>query len=189
MALGVSNITAAKPGTSGPVFIAAAGTTPPTDATTSLGGSYTCLGSISDAGVTYSQEVDSSEIKRFGGDVVLTLQNGRTWTAQFTLIDALDVNVLKVVYGDSNVSGTLNSGITSKGDGSELASHVWVFDYLLRDGAVERVVFPNAVVSAIGDTTYVDGDLVGYDITITGMPDSNGKSKYVYTKRAAGGSS
>ena len=185
MALGVSNITAAKPGTSGPVFIAPLGTACPTDASTALGSGFTSLGSISDAGVTYTQEIDSNEIKRFGGDVVLTLQNGRTWSAQFTLIDALDVNVKKVVYGDSNVSGTLATGITATGNGSELAGHVWVFEYLLRDGAIERVVFPNAVVSAVGDNTYSDGDLVGYEITIMGMPDASGNSKYVYSYKAS----
>ena len=185
MALGVTNITAAKPGASGPVFISPLGTTLPSDATTALGNSYTCLGSISDAGVTYAQEIDSSDIHRFGNDVVLSLQEGRTWTATFTLIDTLDAEVQKVIFGDSNVTGSLATGITAKGDGSELQAHVWVFEYNLRDGAVARVVFPNAKVSDVGDTVYADGDLVGYEVTITGMPDATGVCRYDYTKRSA----
>lgn len=55
---------------------------------------------------------------------------------------------------------------------------------VLRDGAVKRVVIPNGKISEVGDVQYTDSDAVGYEITITAMPDTAGNTHYEYIQRA-----
>lgn len=181
-----ANVTAGKPAVAGAIYYAPLGTTLPSDATTAVGGSFTSLGYISDAGVTFSQSPESEEIKAWGGDTVLTLTTGRTFTAQFTMLEAKNIDVLKMVYGESNVTGALSTGITTKGNAKALEGHVIVIDTLLTNGTAQRYVFPAAYVTDVADVTLVDNAAVGYQVTVTGTPGSDGDSLKIYTKAATG---
>ena len=176
MANTVSNVTAGKPKVGGAVFRAALGSTLPTDATTALDAAFKSLGYCSEDGVTNSNSPDSTDIKAWGGDTVLNIQESKDDTWQFTL--------LKAVYNDSNVSGTLATGITVTANATESETASWAIDMVLRDGAVKRVVIPNGKISEVGDVQYTDSDAVGYEITITAMPDTAGNTHYVYIQRA-----
>jgi hypothetical protein len=93
--------------------------------------------------------------------------------------------VLKAFYGDSNVTGTLAAGITVEANSEELGGHCWVFDMVLRGGGMKRIVVPNGMVSETGEVVYVDNEPIGYQLTITAMPDANGNTHYEYIKRTA----
>ena len=181
-----ANVTAGKPAVAGAIYYAPLGTALPADATTQLAGTYVSLGYISDAGVTLSQSPSTENIKAWGGDTVLTLVTDRTFTAQFTMLEAKNADVLKLVYGESNVSGSLSTGITVKGNAKALEGHVIVIDTLLTNGTAERIVFPAAYVTDVADVTYVDNAAVGYQVTITGTPGSDGDSQKKFIKAATG---
>lgn len=177
----VSNVTASKPKTGGAVSIAPLGSTLPTSASTELDKAFTSLGYISEDGLTNANSPEIETVKAWGGDTVLTSQTSREDTFSFTLIEALDVNVLKTVYGDDNVSGTLAEGITIKANNTELKGHCYVIDVLLSKGTVlKRTVIPNATVSEVGDLTENDTDPIGYETTLTALPDGNGNTHYTY---------
>ena len=181
------NVTAAKPKTGGSLYWAPVGTALPTDSSTALNQAFTHLGYISEDGVTNSNSPESDAIKAWGGDTVLPLFTGREDTFQFTLLEALLVDVRKLVYGESNVTGTLAAGITSKASATDLGDHSFVFEMILRNGAAHRVVIPIAKVTEVGDITYSDSAAVGYQITLTASADSTGYTHYEYTKAAAQG--
>ena len=184
MANTVSNVTAGKPKVGGAVFRAALGSTLPTDATTALDAAFKSLGYCSEDGVTNSNSPDSTDIKAWGGDTVLNIQESKDDTWQFTLLEVLNPDVLKAVYNDSNVSGTLATGITVTANAKESETASWAIDMVLRDGAVKRVVIPNGKISEVGDVQYTDSDAVGYEITITAMPDTAGNTHYEYIQRS-----
>jgi hypothetical protein len=50
----------------------------------------------------------------------------------------------------------------------------------VRDGVFKRIVIPQGKVSEIGDISYNDSDAVGFEITLTGLPDKTGNSHYDY---------
>lgn len=182
-----NNVTAAKPKVGGAVYVAPTGTTLPTDATTALGSAFTALGYISDDGLTNSTTIDSDTIKAWGGDDVLMLYQGREDEFQFTLLEALNVNVLKQVYGASNVSGTLATGITVTAKANiELPEQIYAIDMVLKDGTLKRIVIPAARVTDVGDITYSDTDAVGYETTIRAVPDASGNTHYEYIHQATG---
>ena len=177
-------VTAGKPATGGALHVGATTATLPTSTSATLTG-FTSLGYISDDGLTNSNTPESEEIKAWGGDTVLSVQTSKEDTFTCTLIDALDVNVLKEVYGSSNVSGTLATGITINANASELPTRAWVVDMILRDNTAKRIVIPNGKISDVGEISYQDNSAVGYEITITAMPDASGNTHYEYIKGAS----
>lgn len=181
----VLNVSTGKPNTSGAIYYALVSDTPslPTDTTTALT-DFTKLGYASDDGLTNTNSPDSDKIKAWGGDTVLTLQNEKTDEFKFTLIEPLNVDVLKVIYGATNVSGSLSTGVTVNANSTEPAAISWVFDMVMRQGTAKRIVVPNATITEIGDIVYKDDEAVGYEITITAMPDNSGNTHYEYIKSA-----
>lgn len=180
MANTVSNVTTGKPKTGGAVSCAPIGSTLPTDATTALDAAFKVLGYVSEDGLTNSNSASMTDTKAWGGDIVLSGLDEKPDTFQFTLIETLNADVLKAVYGAANVTGTLSTGITVTANSTEPESASWAFDMVMRDGAVKRIVVPNAKVTEVGDIVYNDTDAVGYEITITAYPDSNGATHKEY---------
>lgn len=181
MANTVDNVAVGKPAITGGLWVAPAGTTLPTDATTTLGAAFTCLGYVSEDGMANSMEADTVEIKAWGGDTVYSGTNGKTVTWAGTLIEILNTDVLKTVFGSANVTGTLSTGITLTVNNTDPEENVVVVETILR-GALRRVVLPKAKVTAVGTITYADSDVVGYETTFTCMPDSYGNMQYEYTE-------
>lgn len=180
-----TKVSASKPKIGGSVFAAPVGTTIPTSATEELDAAFSNLGYISEDGVVNSNSPESEEIKAWGGDIVLTPQTGKPDKFTVTLIEALNINVLKSVYGAENVSGTLDAGITIKANGKDLPPQAWVVDMILKNNTLKRVVIPSGKVSEVGDITYADGEAIGYETGISAFPDIDGNTHYEYLKKAA----
>lgn len=175
----------AKPVAAGAISSGTTKLTLPTDATTNLAAGFVKLGYVSEDGLTNGLDQDVENIKAWGGDTILTVRTSRTETFKFTLVQALDVDVLKEVYGQDNVTGDLTTGITVKHNGKELPRRAFVIDMLMTGNAVKRIVVPAGQVTEVGDVTYVDGTAVGYETTVTCFPDNQGNTVYEYIKKAA----
>lgn len=178
----VTNVSVGKPKIGGAIFRAPLGTALPTTADATLNSAFEEMGYVSEDGVTNSNSPESDTVKAWGGDVVLTLMEGREDTFQFTLIEAKNIEVLKAVFGNDNVSGSLSAGIVIQNTNDDLEDCSWVIDMILRDNTVKRVVIPDGKVSEVGDITYSDSDAIGYEITLSAMPDEDGVLHYEYIK-------
>lgn len=181
----VDNVSTGKPSISGGVWIGDAGSTLPTNATSSLGGDYTALGYVSEDGLTNSNSPESDTGKAWGGDIVITYQTEKPDTFTFTLIESKNVDVLAAVYGTDNVSGTIQAGIKVEANSAEAEEHVWIFEMVMRNNTLKRIVVPAGKVTEVGDISYTDEDMVGYELTVQAFPDNNSNTHYEYIVEVA----
>jgi len=181
MSNNTANVAVGKPKIGGAVYCAPVGTAIPTDATTNLATAFTCMGYCGDDGVTNANSPESDEIKAWGGDVVATPVTSRKDTFKFKLIEVANVDVLKAVYGSDNVSGALDTGVIVKANNSDRDEMVWVIDMILK-GNAKRVVIPKGNITELGDITYKDDEVIGYEITLSALPDTSDNTHYEYLK-------
>lgn len=180
----VNNVSYGKPLTDGAISTAPLGSSLPTDATTKLDTKFKSLGYVSEDGITNENSPESEKIKAWGGKTVLVSQTEKPDTYQFTLIEVLNLDVLKVVYGDENVSGTLKTGITIKANAKPMKARSFVIETLLNGDTIKRMVIPNGVISEVGEISYKDDEAIGYETTIECLPDKDGNTHYEYIKGA-----
>ena len=175
----VANVTAGKPNVEGAIYWAELGTTLPNDTGDALT-SFTELGYASEDGITNTNNPESEKIKAWGGDTVLAVQTSKDDTFKVKLIEALKADVLKAVYGESNVTGTLATGMALSVNSDDAQEAEWVIDMIMRNGVKKRIVIPDGKITEVGDITYADNSVVGYEITITCLPDSDKNNHYEY---------
>jgi hypothetical protein len=179
----VNNVTSAKPKIGGAIFSAPLGTPLPTDATTDLNAAFKPLGYVSEDGLVNANTASTDNLKAWGGDIVDTVQTEKTDTFTYTLIESLNIDVLKEIYGKDNVSGDLTTGITIKANSKELEQHAVVIEIILKGKVLKRIVIPNGKVTEVGEISYTDSDMVGYETTLNAFPDSDGNTHYEYIKK------
>ena len=177
-------VTAGKPRVGGSVYIAHLGTTLPETPSADLSSDYVGLGYISEDGVTNNNTPESDVVKAWGGDTVLNLQTSKDDTFSFKMIEAMNVNVLKAVYGDDNV--TDDNGIIKINANSKIPnSYVWIIDMVLKGDVLKRIIIPDASLTELGEISYTDSDAVGYEVTITAVPDASGNTHYELIQQSA----
>ena len=173
-----SNVTTGKRGIDGGIYAAPLGSTIPTDATTSLADAFKNLGYISEDGVTNSISRTSEDIKEWGGDVVESVNTEQTDDFKFKAIEALNTDLLKAIYGSSNVTASTTIAVSVKN--ADPAAMSYVIDIAQKGGKLKRIVIPNGKITAIGDIVYKANEAVGYDLTVRAGLDSSGYTHYEY---------
>lgn len=176
----VKNVTFGKPKIGGAIFVAPLGTQLPTDAKAELNAAFKALGYVSDDGLENENSAETDVLKAWGGDNVLAYQKSKPDKFKFTLIEAMNVDVLKTIYGDKNVSGTIESGLTVKANSMPLEDKCFVIEMILQGNVLKRVVLPVASVMEVGAITYKDDEAVGYETTVLAKPDMNGNTHIEY---------
>ena len=187
MANTATNVSTGKPKVTGGVWVAPRSATLPTDAVSALSADYKCLGYVSDAGVSNDNSFDVSEIKAWGGNIIYRSVNKMEDTFKFALIETANLDVLKTVYGNNNVSVDGVSGETKVNVVSEDPQElIYVIELALRGGIARRIVIADGAITARDTITYNDTDAIAYGVTVSAYPDANNVTHKEYTEASAG---
>lgn len=174
------NVSYAKPKIGGAIHRAPLGTKLPVSASEALDAAFLSLGYVSDEGLSNNNSPESESVKAWGGAVVLVTQAGKEDTFKFKLVESMNVNVLKTIYGDKNVTGDITSGIEVKASSQEAEAATYVVDMVLKGKVAKRIVIPEGKITEMEEIVYKDNEPIGYGVTMKAIEDSEGNSHYEY---------
>lgn len=187
MANTVGNVFAAMPAATGALLRAPLGTALPTSARAALGVAFVDLGFIGEDGFTQAEARDTEKKKAFGGSVVKVLQTDYSVTIQFAFLESTNADVLKAIYGESNVTvGTTEDDeeIVVKKNKKTSPNAAWVIDVVDGDGLI-RTVVPNGQITEVDDIVKVHSDTIAYTVTMECFEDTNGDNILEYIAQGA----
>ena len=179
-------VTASKPKIGGAAYRAPLGTELPVSATVAINQAFKSLGHISEDGMTNANSPTFETVKAWGNEEVLHYQTERPDTFKLKLIEARNVEVHKIIYGDDNVQGDLDKGIAIKANSNEIGASCWIIDMVMKGGVAKRIVIPNGTVTQVGEIVYMN-QVLGYEITISASPDKDHNTHYEYLTKTEEG--
>ena len=170
-----ANVAVGKPdlAVSGGVLVAPIGTTRPTSLAGPIDAAYVSVGYVSTDGVTESSERSTEVIRAWGGQKIRTVQTEHGTTLSLTLIESRNAEALKFVFGEDNVDTSTAGEIVVKRNEKTLP-YVQLLVSMLDGENSSHLDVGRAQVTEVGDVTYVDGEAISYELTISCDPDDNG---------------
>lgn len=174
-----SQVTLGSALATGAIYVAAEGTTLPTDATTTLSSDFTLLGFTSDAGVQINESRSTSAIRAWEGRTeVYNAVTEYTEQVVFTPIQCNE-DVLKLTWGEDNVTVAQDGTICAKHSGANIEPVVIAIETVPRPGIVRRYCGTFQLAERGGAT--LDGTQVdGRELTFNAIADTNGVTMYEY---------
>jgi len=178
-----AKVVAGVPLATGGVLLGALTATAPTTAVSALSG-FTAAGYIGEDGVTETNERSTDRIRAWGGDTVKVVQTEHNVTYQFTFLETLNADVLKAVYGEDNVTTTAATASTGtlhevQINAATLPHKSYVFE--LKDGDAKiRIYVPDGQITEVGEITYSDSEVIGYQVTVEAFADELGNKAYKF---------
>lgn len=147
------------------------------------------LGELSDQGWTQAQSTSVNKYKGYHGKVLLSEVADEELTVKTEFLEVTRVNVLKLRYGQNNVTVDATGFATAMKHTSIPDDTVTlVFDELLSNGVKQRTVFPRVKIDSIDDQAHQKGALLVFGMTFTAYADEEGAAFYVYHAKPANSS-
>ena len=178
--MNAQNVTAAKPKIGGAIFRAPVGTKLPTTYSETLDTAFKDLGHVSEDGVTNANSPSGDKVRAWGGTTVLNYMEAKPDTFKMKLIESFNPEVLKSIYGDSNVTVGNDGEISLKATAEDPKQYAWVIDMLLKGNRAKRIVIPVASITEMEEIVYKDNEPVGYGITLSAEPGTDGTYHHEY---------
>lgn len=184
MAVNVQNAFVATPPIDGGVYFnAPVGTALPTVAGEELDSAFVDHGAVGEDGFNVNPQRESSTEKMFGGEDWVDIQTGYSETVTITLLEDQNTDVLKTVFGDSNV---VTKEATAE-DGTQTtvyhtSQRLPVKSHVLRAAsgeALKDIVIERGRISSVEKTPDVHSASTKYSLNITCFKGSE-EHNYAY---------
>jgi len=169
------NIYSAEPVATGVCFVSPIGTAAPTDAVTALttiSPDWVDLGYTGADGFTEKNDHKTDMKRSLGGKIVKVLFTEFSATLEFTLMESLNADVLKAIFGASNVqviaaNESHGNQVKVLKNSIRLPASAWCIDTWDDElNAKYRNYAPNGQVLSVADIKVVHTDIIEYKITV-----------------------
>jgi hypothetical protein len=160
----------------GAVYNAPKTATRPTSSTSALTG-HTDLGYVGDGGVTETRDRSTNQIRAWqNGALVREVVTESSIKYQFILLETKKENI-ELYYGAKvAANGSVKINPSKTGGRS-----MFVID-VIDDDEIIRIDIPDGEVTEVGDQVYVNGEAIGYEVTVTGYSITDGDETYSAVK-------
>ncbi|TPG05587.1 hypothetical protein [Curtobacterium flaccumfaciens] len=156
----------------GAVYSAPKTATRPTSASSALTG-YGDHGYIGDGGVTETRDRSTNQIRAWqNGALVREVVTESSMKYQFILLETKKENI-ELYYG-SKVADNGSIKINPSKTGGRRR---FVIDVIDEDDLI-RVDIPDGEITEVGDQVYVNGEPIGYEVTVTSYAITDGDESY-----------
>ncbi|WP_234817782.1 hypothetical protein [Mycolicibacterium sphagni] len=163
---------AAEPAAEGTIFAGPLSADPPTSAVSELDSLFLDLGDVGEDGFTEIVDRKIDKKRNFGGKVVKVLHTEFGITYELVFLESLNADVLKAIWGASNVTVTPADGehgtqIEVRKNSKRTPHLQWVIDTIDSElGARHRTWIPEGEIIDTGDVKIVHTDTIEYKVTI-----------------------
>lgn len=149
----------------------------PTSATSVLAAAAKDLGYISDGGITETRDRSTNQVRAWQNSALVREPvTESSITYNFMLIET-KAETISEYYGTTVAA----DGSIKIDPGKTGGRKSYVFDIIDGDDII-RIYVPNGEVTAVGDQTYVNGEPIGYELTVTGYAITDGDESYSAVK-------
>jgi hypothetical protein len=170
----VPNADLARLGVTGALRVAPLGTVAPTAMETWPTG-WADLGYISDNGITESRDEDQEQFIPWQSYSPIRVETTRSVETFQTTLWESNFQTVSLYYGKGAGDMTTSGNVVSFTTGVKPNRQLRAFGIDVIDGVYKRrLIAPYAEVTARGDLVYVSNSLIGYEVTITAYPGSDG---------------
>ncbi|WP_263251635.1 phage tail tube protein [Saccharopolyspora rosea] len=174
------NAELARLGVTGALYTGPVGTTAPKD----LGAwasDMVDLGYISDDGITESRDGDTETFTPWQSNAPIRVETTKSVVTFAATLWESNFNTISLYYrvglGDMTQTGTGADAVVSFAEKGKPKRDLRCFGIDVIDGTYHRRIFlPYAEVTERGDVVYKSDTLIGYEVTITAYPGSDGSS-------------
>lgn len=144
---------------------------------------WTHVGFISEDGVTEANERDTEKVKAWGGDTVRVLQNDHTQTFAFSFFELGNPEVLKLIYGDENVTVT-DGKVEVKQNSKVLPHKSFMIQVLDGDTKIDKFI-PDGQIIETGELQMTHSAVMSVEVTVEAFVDKQGNKVYTTQSTAA----
>jgi hypothetical protein len=142
----------------------------PTDARGALDESFEDHGAVGEDGVKVTQDRSTSDIKMYGGDDFVSVQDNYSETVEITLLEDDNDAVIKSAFGDANVEKTE----ATQADGTKRVIYhtsepLPISSFVVKSvygDKIKTYVIERGQVMSVGDTVDVHNDVTRKTLTI-----------------------
>ncbi|MDH2424735.1 hypothetical protein [Sphaerisporangium sp. TRM90804] len=167
-------------GADGGAWAAPLGTAQPLDPRNAPGSPWMAIGAISDDGLAMGFDEDSESFTAWGQTSPFrTVITSSTRTFQFTMWETRRPIVRSLMFRKDVADLDPTDGVTTFAESGSATPdrRAWIFDIYDGDN-FERIFVPEGEITDRGDTTAANGEMQGYEITVTAYPDSANNISY-----------
>ncbi len=167
-------------GADGGAWAAPLGTAQPADPRQAPASPWMAIGAISDDGLSMGFDEDSESFTPWGlSSPFRTVVTSSTRTFQFTMWETRRPIVRSLMFRQDVADLDPTGGVVTFAESGTVTPdrRSWIFDIYDGDN-FERIFVPEGEITDRGDITAAQGEMQGYEVTVTAYPDAAGNISY-----------
>ena len=155
----------------GDVYVAAVGSTMPTDIASALNAAFDAVGLLGEDGLTEAREDEQQDHYAWGGILVRTTKSKHKRQFTFTCLE--ETAVVMGLWNPGSIMSVSGGVTTTEVHVPSADPRAWVVEIVDGD-YTKRIAIPRAEVTEWGDVTYSESEMAMRELTVTVYPDSSG---------------